>query len=112
MTNPPPKKTERSVEVYPSLYSFVKESKMIDGVDKAELQAKLAGRVLVGEKCYGTRLTTFNGRNARLDAVEESLDLMFYIQQKGMEDEGWFKRKGESALEMTICVYRLLMAER
>ena len=38
-----------------------------------------------GKLTYGTRLRTFNGRNALMDALEESIDQSFYIKQKLME---------------------------
>jgi len=39
-----------------------------------------------GEDKYGTKLQTFNGRNALIDAYQEVLDLAVYLKQKILED--------------------------
>lgn len=44
-------------------------------------------RVKLGEQKYGTRLQTFNGRNALIDAYQEALDLVMYLRQKLLEEE-------------------------
>lgn len=41
----------------------------------------------MGEQKYGTRLQTFNGRNALIDAYQEALDLVMYLRQKFLEEE-------------------------
>ena len=38
-------------------------------------------RTKLGEQKYGEPLTTFNGRDAYLDALQESLDLLQYQMQ-------------------------------
>jgi hypothetical protein len=50
-------------------------------------------RAQVGEKKYGERLKTFNGRSALQDAYEEALDLAIYLRQQIEED----KETGELA---------------
>ena len=40
----------------------------------------------LGIKKYGTRLQAFNGRNALMDAYQESLDLVNYLRQAIFED--------------------------
>lgn len=42
-------------------------------------------RVAAGEKKYGTKLMTFNGRDALWDAYEEALDLVMYLRQAILE---------------------------
>ena len=42
-------------------------------------------RVQKGEKEYGERLTTFNGRNSLQDAYEEALDMAMYLKQAIIE---------------------------
>lgn len=44
-------------------------------------------RAIGGEKKYGTRLKTHNGRSATLDAYQEVLDAMCYVRQKIEEIE-------------------------
>lgn len=41
----------------------------------------LERRVTIGAKQYGERLTTYNGRDALMDAYEEALDLCLYLRQ-------------------------------
>lgn len=40
-----------------------------------------------GMKKYGTELKTENGRDAKMDAYQEALDLVMYLKQSLMEDE-------------------------
>jgi hypothetical protein len=42
-------------------------------------------RVEAGEKKYGTKLQTFNGRDALWDAYQEALDLVMYLRQAILE---------------------------
>lgn len=49
------------------------------------LQSYLRARVAAGEEKYGTLLQTFNGRQALVDALEESIDMTFYLAQLVME---------------------------
>lgn len=41
----------------------------------------------LGIKRYNTPLQPFNGRNALIDAYQESLDLAVYLRQRILEDE-------------------------
>ena len=41
----------------------------------------LRGRVGTGTQEYGEPLTTFNGRDALMDAYEEAMDLCLYLRQ-------------------------------
>jgi hypothetical protein len=53
-----------------------------DGVDVTTLvKNDLEARSQAGEKKYGTRLKTNNGRNAMVDAYQEVLDLACYLRQ-------------------------------
>lgn len=47
----------------------------------------LEQRSVDGEKKYGTKLKTFNGRNPLIDAYQEALDLAMYLKQAIMEQE-------------------------
>lgn len=49
--------------------------------------ADLKARGEEGEKKYGSPLMTHNGRDALMDAYQESLDLCQYLAQKIMEVE-------------------------
>lgn len=53
----------------------------------ARLLTLLEKRVEQGERQYGTRLLTHNGRDALLDAWEEAADLLFYLTQMLTERE-------------------------
>lgn len=50
------------------------------------LNSDLQERAVAGEKKYGVRLKTFNGRDALLDAYEESQDLVMYLAQALLEE--------------------------
>lgn len=52
------------------------------------LQRELEARVATGERKYGRRLTTANGRDALRDAWEEAADLLMYLTQCLMERPG------------------------
>lgn len=47
--------------------------------------AMLKTQVEKGERKYGVRLTTFNGRNAYEDAAQELVDAFQYVTQLDME---------------------------
>jgi len=42
-------------------------------------------RVAEGKKKYGTKLQTFNGRDALMDAYQEAIDLVMYLRQAILE---------------------------
>jgi len=44
-------------------------------------------RVQLGLNKYGTKLMTFNGRNALVDLYQELIDATMYIKQLLMEEE-------------------------
>jgi len=48
----------------------------------------LRERADFGLQKYGTLLETHNGRNALWDAYQEALDLVMYLRQRILEDEG------------------------
>lgn len=45
-------------------------------------------RIDIGYKKYGTKLETNNGRDALMDAYQESLDLVMYLRQAILERDG------------------------
>lgn len=45
----------------------------------------LSDRISFGEKKYGTRLKTNNGRDCLMDAYQECLDFIHYIKQAQLE---------------------------
>jgi hypothetical protein len=53
-----------------------------------QLIQDIQDRVALGEKRYGTKLMTGNGRNALIDAYQEVLDAAFYLCQALMERDG------------------------
>jgi len=50
-----------------------------------DLVVLLRERAEFGQRKYGVRLETFNGRDAHLDALQELLDLFVYLHQAQME---------------------------
>jgi hypothetical protein len=52
------------------------------------IAADLQKRIDMGEKKYGTRLKTHNGRNALMDAYQEALDGINYAMQAYIEGIG------------------------
>jgi hypothetical protein len=48
----------------------------------------LSDRALAGKQKHGRLLETNNGRDADLDALEESADLFMYLFQKHLENGG------------------------
>lgn len=51
-------------------------------------------RTALGRSRYGTQLQTHNGRDCRVDALQEALDLSQYLMQRVMELEDqvrWLK---------------------
>lgn len=57
-------------------------------VDVADfVLADIQERVKAGLERYGTKLQTFNGRNALWDAYQEILDLVMYVRQAILETE-------------------------
>lgn len=57
------------------------------GLDRegAMLLQQLRERVALGEKKYGMRLVSFNGRVASQDCLQEALDGIMYSQQMKLE---------------------------
>lgn len=50
--------------------------------DASRLDAAMLERDRLGESRYGTRLRSFNGRDAGVDALQEALDLCAYLAQR------------------------------
>lgn len=47
----------------------------------------IQARAKMGERKYGTKLTTHNGRVALWDAYQEAIDLVVYLRQEILERE-------------------------
>lgn len=69
-------RTKKSKDVFNSIKNNIKNKR---------LKNLLLKRIEKGISSYGTRLTTYNGRDALKDAHEEVLDAILYIWQKKME---------------------------
>lgn len=83
---PPPTDGRRPVDekVYELLDKFLSDrprslEAIKDGIEE---------RVRTGERKYGTKLMTHNGRSAAVDAYQEVIDLLFYFTQHLMEKGG------------------------
>lgn len=77
MSQQAPIKTPKSRDVVADLCRNLRED--------SPLRDALEARAAVGEKTYGTRLMTHNGRDALQDAHEEVLDALAYLWQAWME---------------------------
>lgn len=49
--------------------------------------ADIQARIEAGERKYGTKLMTHNGRDPLWDAYQEAIDLVFYLRQAILERE-------------------------
>jgi len=56
------------------------------GMSYTDIVAALKARAAAGVAKYGRPLQTFNGRDAREDAIQEGLDALMYLAQAEMED--------------------------
>ena len=65
--------------------------------------ADLQSRSDFGARKYGTRLQTFNGRDALKDAYQEALDLCCYLRQRIEEEE----RLEQKVIELEALVEEL-----
>lgn len=74
------------------------------------LQKDLFHRAEVGEKKYGTRLKTDNGRDAMQDAYEEAQDAVMYLAQAVLEEPFSEARRGAYATARKLAL--LLAGER
>ena len=85
---PAPIETDRSKEIYPDLKKDLKKlAKKIKMEEEkcAEIMVFIDDRVEEGKAHYGTTLKTHNGRDARIDALQEIADFLFYVKQLQME---------------------------
>lgn len=65
-------------------------------------------RITIGAKKYGTKLQTYNGRDALQDAYEKALDLVMYLKQAILEREGEMIEccNRKTVKEQNICCVR------
>lgn len=76
---PEPMPTGEGQDVGSAAAEFIKAS------GHPNVAEDLEARIAMGEKKYGTRLKTNNGRNALMDAYQEALDGINYAMQASME---------------------------
>lgn len=84
-TQPAPVRSERSREVAPGLVALLRERTRRGLVDGDVVEAEFAERVKLGIARYGVGLSTFNGRDALRDGLEEALDGIQYAEQLQLE---------------------------
>lgn len=83
-----PTRTDKSEDVLRNLADiYAGEAEAMPDEDPAGsvLLPLLEDRVARGERHYGVRLMTHNGRDAVRDALEEALDLILYLHQISLE---------------------------
>lgn len=70
------------------VFSDLLNQKRFDGqtLISGELQTRLAVRIDFGQRKYGSRLMTYNGRDVLLDIEQELLDGIQYSHQAVMQD--------------------------
>lgn len=84
----PPRKTDRSSLVFPALRSWLEECKSLSGSDEENFVINfIRARHRFGKNKYGTGLTTYNGRDAEIDAIQELGDCIFYLYQMKLENK-------------------------
>jgi hypothetical protein len=71
----------------------------------------LEARITFGEKKYGTRLKTNNGRNSLMDAYQELLDFLNYSMQGHMEGKEGHLQLFMHAMSLVARVESLLKPE-
>jgi len=76
-----------------------------------QLVGDIEARVASGEKKYGTRLKTNNGRNVVLDAYQEILDFLNYSIQGHLEGKPGFLELFEETIGIAIRVKVMLLAQ-
>lgn len=79
-----PVATEKSQDVFNDLCT-VRRYGVLELLVDGELKERLAARIAFGERKYGSRLMTYNGREVLVDAEQELLDGIQYTHQAVME---------------------------
>lgn len=85
-SQPPPSPGREAVA--PLLFAALEEVSLEEPGKRAvwpTLKERLEVRVEAGRQKYGTMLQTHNGRNALVDAWEETADQVFYLYQDWLE---------------------------
>jgi hypothetical protein len=86
---PLPITTRKSVDVAMEVAEELKSRGLGDVADDVE------ARIRIGERKYGKRLQSYNGRDAVKDLYDEVLDALNYSKQleiEGKDDGSFFKR--------------------
>ena len=65
---------------------FVMAALATMGMTSSDIVAALKARAAAGVAKYGVPLRSFNGRDAREDAIQEGLDALMYLAQAEMEE--------------------------
>lgn len=76
--------TGKSQDVFNDLCT-VRRYDVLEFIVDGELKKRLAARIDFGERKYGSRLMTYNGREVLVDAEQELLDGIQYTHQGVME---------------------------
>lgn len=63
-------------------------------------------RIEAGEKKYGCKLQTFNGRDSLWDAYQEALDLVMYLRQAILERENDNNKFVNEMLQRNLSIER------
>jgi hypothetical protein len=91
---PLPITTANSVDV------AVKAAEDLRAMDLGDIAEEIEARIRLGERKYGSRLKSFNGRDAWRDAFDECLDCINYgrqVQIEGLDDGTLFDMAVELA---------------
>lgn len=86
---PLPVTAENSVDVAVQVAEAMKQ------LGHMEIAADVEDRIRIGERKYGKRLQSFNGRDAMKDTYDEVLDALNYAKQvqiEGLDDGELFDR--------------------
>jgi hypothetical protein len=99
---PEPKPMGDGVDVGAKVSEYLRERRLF------QMAGDLESRLTFGEKKYGTRLKSHNGRNALMDAYQELLDFLNYSMQGHIEGREGCLEVFQDAVRLTYKVQGLM----
>lgn len=104
---PAPVSTARSLDVWPAIYGkLYVDAEVSKSVKKKELADIMRDRDMAGRGKYGCPLQSHNGRNAKIDALQEALDLVAYTYQVFLEtNKASDYALHDAALQLCMAMY-------
>ena len=101
-----PAPTGEGLLVFPRFLNFFINRVGADAAAEEQVIQDIVDRALIGRERYGTFLRTENGRDARIDAYQELIDLCMYLMQLILEEpEG----PGKDAMRAVLTTHAKLL---